>query len=472
MFDAASSLHPAERPHWILNCSEAVWQLARDRVYELQRVQQTLAPHTTTEPGEEHSALPGRLPVDGTDTSKRQRLDSAREANVVGGPADAADEAMARSNSEGEGRAMAAAGPAGSDAVNQRALGLSASVAPVAGAKHAPPLSARCVLEESPKWAALRELLQEIEAKRDASGAGRALLVVRDERTGMMLRELVAHGARRLLEATFIRWVGRRRRVQQAASTVLSSRQHEARLLRAAADKLATCHAQQQQVLPRALPAVEVLEAAAQGGRGGGSTRGTSAPPVGGGRDAATATASCGGGRARSQSMGGRGEGVRAQRGSRSVDGSRKHGVDMENGANAVPDARQHRGADESHANASGDTEPWFDSTTGLAQLTMLDDQTAICTHDAIASEVLDKLQPRCASLPPRRVSTAHRRTHCCSTGHTRFYRPRSVLSNDQLCLIGTRCTAAACARSDMSCYTTRNQASSEPSNWRRRWHH
>ena len=33
IFDAASAQHPAERPHWILNCSEAVWMLARDRVY-------------------------------------------------------------------------------------------------------------------------------------------------------------------------------------------------------------------------------------------------------------------------------------------------------------------------------------------------------------------------------------------------------------------------------------------------------
>ena len=52
------------------------------------------------------------------------------------------------------------------------------------------------------------------------------------------VRELMAHGAQPLLEATFIRWVARRRRGQVNVSTVLSSRQHEARLLRAAAESL------------------------------------------------------------------------------------------------------------------------------------------------------------------------------------------------------------------------------------------
>ena len=33
LFDYASAQHPAERPHWVLNCSEAVFTLARDRVY-------------------------------------------------------------------------------------------------------------------------------------------------------------------------------------------------------------------------------------------------------------------------------------------------------------------------------------------------------------------------------------------------------------------------------------------------------
>ena len=45
ILDAASLLHPSERPHWLLNCSEAVKTLARDRVFELIREQKVL---TTT----------------------------------------------------------------------------------------------------------------------------------------------------------------------------------------------------------------------------------------------------------------------------------------------------------------------------------------------------------------------------------------------------------------------------------------
>jgi DNA excision repair protein ERCC-4 len=42
VFDAASLLHPSERPHWLLNCSEDAFVLARDRVYALQRTQPCL----------------------------------------------------------------------------------------------------------------------------------------------------------------------------------------------------------------------------------------------------------------------------------------------------------------------------------------------------------------------------------------------------------------------------------------------
>ena len=342
IFEAASSLHPSERPHWLLNCSEAVKTLARDRVYELQRSQQFLAP----------PPLPPHGPSADT----------------------------------GSDAAAAATDAAGA------AIGLSSSVAPLAGGKQAPPLSVRCVLESSPKWAALQELVREIGEKRAAGAAGCVLIVVRDERTGDEVRELLAHGARPLLEANFVRWVFRRRRSQVPTSTVLSSRQHETRLLRAAADKIAAKHAQQP-APPRALHQVELPDAAA----GAAGVAGAAASAAGGGGGAAAA-----GGRAA--------RGGRSARGSRGVSGrGGKQPARAPAGAVASGIERRESVEDESPAagpaafgvggvSVVGGASGELDAASISEHFALLDDPedaTLICTHAAVASEVLEELAPR-----------------------------------------------------------------------------
>ena len=155
----------------------------------------------------------------------------------------------------------------------------------------AAPLGIKLVLEENPKWSALLSLLEEIgrellgdatarqdslngsateriepererrdctagvagsyttttnEASRGKHNAATSkattlppvLLIVRDARAASTVLALLSHGARPLLEATLIRWVGRRRCSVPPSGTLLSSRQHEASLLRTAAAEL------------------------------------------------------------------------------------------------------------------------------------------------------------------------------------------------------------------------------------------
>jgi hypothetical protein len=198
IFESSSQLHPSERPHWILNCSEAVKSLARDRVYELQRTQTILA---APPPPAAQADVDGG-PYDGA--NKRQRLDdsaaggaagsaagggSSAARSAAGNAADGAADSHSASHSAADGAAAASESADGSAA--RSALGVSASVAPVAGAKAAPPLSVRCVLEESPKWAALVELMDEIRTQRAARAKGGTLLVVRDERASWRSRSVV-----------------------------------------------------------------------------------------------------------------------------------------------------------------------------------------------------------------------------------------------------------------------------------------
>ena len=418
VFDAASALHPAERPHWILSCSEAVWQLARDRVYELQRTQQVLALAPTAAPGSSIDAAAAREKQEAAETHERE-----------GDEDDDASGAPKRQRVDGAQGAASAAAPA-----PKPTLGLSSSIAPVSGAKQAPPLSVRCVLEESPKWAAFRELLTEIRAQQEAGGVGRTLIVVRDERTGVMVRELIAHGAKPLLEATFVRWVSRRRRGQAEVSTVLSSRQHEARLLRAAADGVAERHAQKP-APPPALPSVEQHDSAtaAVGAgplqaaplRGGASTDATY--NVGGaGASAGAGQRMAGKGRTSGHGAGRRGMGA----GGRSAGGRRGRGA---GGASAAADAGElgvqmkwsgtgsgeapstgsgGGGADSATAGGGDQAGPPVDTASGLGSGG--DDETdasstaasfspvgdpadglLMCTHAAVASEVLEETTPR-----------------------------------------------------------------------------
>mmetsp|Transcript_10121 Transcript_10121/g.23079 ORF Transcript_10121/g.23079 Transcript_10121/m.23079 type:complete len:382 (-) Transcript_10121:1230-2375(-) len=89
---------------------------------------------------------------------------------------------------------------------------------------------------------ALVELLNDIRAMRVGDSSGALLIVVEDERAATVLRELLSFGSRAVLEANFVRWVGRRRRSHSSGGTVLSAKQHEARLLRDAADRIAAKH--------------------------------------------------------------------------------------------------------------------------------------------------------------------------------------------------------------------------------------
>ena len=296
VFDAASLLHPSERPHWLLNCSEDAFVLARDRVYALQRTQPCLF-QTLPTPALPGSGLPG--PADSQ--AKRQRADTTHAAAAATA-------------------AAAAAAPMG---------------APEARGKP-PELSVRCVLEECPKWGALCSLLEEIRLSRaeeagdrgdadtpihldetaqgaaGADGGGCTLVLVRDDRTLGMVRELLLHGSRKLLEANFMQWVGRRRRSHQAnGGSLISTKQHEAGLLRAAAAKLAG-HLVLGEMQPCPLPSLEP-QASAFGASGGHT--GTRAKTGKGGRS--------GGGRgAGGRSGGGRGGGGGASGGGTSGGGA------------------------------------------------------------------------------------------------------------------------------------------------------
>jgi hypothetical protein len=72
---------------------------------------------------------------------------------------------------------------------------------------------------------ALVELLNDIRAMRVGDSSGALLIVVEDERAATVLRELLSFGSRAVLEANFVRWVGRRRRSHSSGGTVLSAKQ-------------------------------------------------------------------------------------------------------------------------------------------------------------------------------------------------------------------------------------------------------
>jgi DNA excision repair protein ERCC-4 len=395
VFDAASSLHPSERPHWILNCSETVWQLSRDRVYELQRTQLVIsaAPGNAEPIGEARDEAP-EGPESTRQCAEARLQSTASGARSGAGPAESGGTDASTTTAASTSAAAAAEGaPA-------RPPGLSASVAPVSGAKQAPPLSVRCVLEESPKWAALRDLLLEINEKRAAGTPGGTLLVVRDERTGSMVREFMAHGAKPLLEATFIRWVGRRRRAQQQMSTVLSSRQHEARLLRAAADRLAMRHAHQE-APPPALHPVDIPDPHAQHEQ---PAAGAFGVLNSGGEVVSNRGAQRGGGRSRGRSGGARG--IRGG-GSGSAGRRQKQSSTTRAGGNANGASSSSAGAmggigalgvsTSAHTTAIPDAIE-MDQASIAAHFALLEDpdeSTVICTHSAGANEVLDELQPR-----------------------------------------------------------------------------
>ena len=220
-------MHPAERPHWILNCSETVFVLARDRVYALQRVQQTLAARSS-------SADPN---LTMKDVQHHQAVhDSLGHSNAPQGSLsmDTPREQFAADSSE------ISSGHVGAPGANRCPQHAHSAARPQLPNN----LSVHCVLEESPKWNALSEVLAEISAGRRQGVRGNCLIVVEDERTGAMIRDLIIHGSRSLLEAKFVQWVSRRRRSQVTTGALVSARQHEAKLLRAAADKLSLRHAQ------------------------------------------------------------------------------------------------------------------------------------------------------------------------------------------------------------------------------------
>ena len=457
VFDAASALHPSERPHWILNCSEAVWQLARDRVYELQRTQTFFDAAASTPSAAAELRTDAAAAGEGP---KRQRIEGgAASAQASSGSGRGSGSGSGRGSGSGSGSGNGS-GDAHEERGAARSLGLSSSVAPVSGARQPPPLSVRPVLEESPKWQALRDLLREIAAKRgrrgqvaggtadgasagcqaddgaeadddspssgsgtpaaaaaaaaaaegeEEAGHGATLIVVQDERTGAMVRELMTHGPRPLLEATFVRWVARRRRGQpQASSTVLSTRQHEARLLRTAADRLAAKHAQQPGAAPRPLQSVDLPEAPQQAGAAGGSG---SSSGAGGGSSSAAAGRGGGsrGGASRGRGGGGRSRGQAAPvvagsvatGGKRSAEGLGASSDVSGRAAAADADAGGGEGGDGAGEAVMGhgwEVTSGLDSASIARHFALLEDpdeSTVICTHAATASEVLDELQPR-----------------------------------------------------------------------------
>ena len=301
VFDAASLLHPSERPHWLLNCSEDAFVLARDRVYALQRTQPCLFQALPTLSHALADTPSHRVPPTAHADSQAKRL----RADTT--------------------HAAAAAGAA-------------ATLTGVPEARGKPPeLSVRCVLEECPKWGTLCALLDEIRLSRaeeagdrgdadetaqgtvGADGGVCTLVLVRDERTLGMVRELLLHGSRKLLEANFMQWVGRRRRSHAPSGSLISTKQHEAGLLRAAAAKLAG-HLVLGEIQPCPLPSLEPQASAfgasggytgtrakgGKGGRGGGGRGGGGRS--GGGRGGGGST-SGGGGGGGSSSGGGSGGG-------------------------------------------------------------------------------------------------------------------------------------------------------------------
>ncbi len=289
VIDGASALPAIERPHWLLQASEAAYVLARERVYALQRSQLLLhAPRSRTPPP---------MPAD---VAAAEMVVAAAAATGAGSVLDLPSK---RARIEGS---------AATDAPRMQLCG---SVEGSSGPS-APLLSIRLVLEESPKWAAFLQLLSELESARmQADGGDRVLIVVRDDRVAATMSALVARGSRAVLEEKLVRWVARRPRSHQPQTGALrSSRQHEAILLRTAAQKVAE-RLGIDMAQPRAAnPQMAAGGASGKGGkgerggrRGGGGARG--ARDGGAGRGGARGGGARGGGASGGGARGGSGGG-------------------------------------------------------------------------------------------------------------------------------------------------------------------
>ena len=104
VFDATSAQPPAERSHWVLQHSEPVYVLARDRVYELVREQRTLAealaPGAAAAAAEAAAAAAEAAEAD-DEARKRQRVDGDTSADDAP-PAEAAPPAEPTSLGTGQ----------------------------------------------------------------------------------------------------------------------------------------------------------------------------------------------------------------------------------------------------------------------------------------------------------------------------------------------------------------------------------
>ena len=376
VFDTASAAHPTERPHWVLHSSEEVFLLARERVYQMVRTQATF------------KKTPAAAPAH----PKRQRI-QGDSSGANGGTAQTASPA-AVANVE---LSRSVEGPANVQA----------------------PLSVSLVLEGCPKWEALQQLLTELRVEqrerneaeealpsdatpRGATPRGAAattaqrgctLLVVRDERAARTLKALLAYGARAVLEANLIKWVSRRRRSSLAGGAVLSARQHEAKLLRQAAERITARH-ESQPTRPHALPplpqeqpgaslvSAQAYERGGGGGKGGGNSGGRG----GGGQSAAeSARAAKEGGRGRGRGRG-RGEGRGKKKGSKKAAES---AADTNEGEGEADEDGETRGVGRFH-----------DEQTPLWEV--LPDESlelVIATHQAAGLSLLAQLQPRSVIL-------------------------------------------------------------------------
>ncbi|XP_056221358.1 DNA repair endonuclease XPF [Seriola aureovittata] len=84
----------------------------------------------------------------------------------------------------------------------------------------------KLVLEKSPKWEALTEVLQEIERENKSSEhePGRVLICASDDRTCAQLQQYIRHGSDRLLNRLYVRTIGKR---DSAAAAALELDSHK-----------------------------------------------------------------------------------------------------------------------------------------------------------------------------------------------------------------------------------------------------
>ena len=204
VIDSVSELPPMERPQWVLQASEAAYVLARERVYVLQRSQLQFQVS--------RARSPPPMPAD---------LTTAKEGSVA--PSLVSNTCAHRDAEKSSIRLI--------------------NSAATSEEKSDPSLRVRFIMEECPKWKTLLQLLDEVKSGLQTAGKGKALILVRDQRTVATVRALVEHGSNGLLEATLVRWAECRPRANQATKSLISSRQLEATLVRDAARKIGHRHA-------------------------------------------------------------------------------------------------------------------------------------------------------------------------------------------------------------------------------------